>query len=244
VGKMNVGFLASGRGSNFKAIADHVRLKVLKDVDLRIVVSNNEKAKVLELAKDYGVDSVVFPYDKANREDFERKAIDEMEKYGVELVVLAGFDRILTPLFIRHYKWRSINIHPSILPAFPGLNAQEQAWKYGVRFSGCTIHYVTEGVDVGPIIVQEVVGVKWADTAETLADRILVYEHRMFPRAVQMIADKIVEPPEPGDRKVKMVLTGEEWVEWEKEWDKRQEKYVVFQEEEWEKAGKPLKSFL
>jgi len=241
---MKVGFLASGRGSNFKAIADHVKLGVLKDVDLRIVVSNNEKAKVLELAESYGVDCVVFPYDKANREDFEGKAIGEMEKYGVELVVLAGFDRILTPFFIRHYEWRSINIHPSILPAFPGLNAQEQAWKYGVRFSGCTIHYVTEGVDVGPIIVQEVVRIKLDDMAETLADRILVYEHRMFSKAVQMIADKIVEPPEPGDRKVKMVLTEEEWIEWEKEWNKRQEKYVVFQEEEWKKAGKPLKSLL
>lgn len=164
-------------------------------VNPAIVISNNPDAKGLKIAQKLGVNTQVIPSKNFNgtRWEYDQKIIEALQKHGVSekngLVCLAGFMRIISSEFIRKYKNRILNIHPAILPSFPGLHAQKQALDYGVKFSGCTVHFVDDGVDTGPIILQAVVRVKDGDTEETLSKRILAKEHRVYPQAVKLIAE-------------------------------------------------------
>ena len=159
-----------------------------------IVISNRADAKGLKIAKKLGVKTAVIESKgfKGTRWEYDQKIISVLKKHGVTknngLVCLAGFMRIISPEFVKKYKNRMINIHPAILPSFPGLDAQKQAMQYGAKFSGCTVHFVDEGVDSGPIIIQSIVKVKDNDTEETLSKRILVQEHKIYPKAVELIA--------------------------------------------------------
>ena len=187
--KLKVGILISGRGSNMAAL---IRTAQAKDypAEIACVVSNVSTAAGVEIAKAAGVPTVVVshkPY--PDRESFDRAVSAQLEQHGVGLVALAGFMRIQSPWFPNHWKDRIINIHPSLLPAFPGLHVQQQALDAGVRVSGCTVHFVTPELDAGPIIAQAAVPVLPADTAETLAERILRQEHLLYPRVVRWIAE-------------------------------------------------------
>lgn len=159
-----------------------------------VVISNKPDAKGLKIAKKLGVKTEVIESKgfKGNRSDYDKKIVSVLKKYGVTptngLVCLAGFMRIISPQFVRKYKYRILNIHPAILPAFPGLDAQKQAIDYGAKFSGCTVHFVDESVDTGPIILQTIVKVKKGDTKEVLAKRILTQEHKTYPEAVRLFA--------------------------------------------------------
>lgn len=186
--RLNIGVLISGRGSNLQAIIEGIeRGEVFARIS--VVISNEPDAYGLKRAEDYGI-----PVEAINhrayktRKDFESRLIGVLKDHGVELVVLAGFMRILTPYFLEAFPMRVVNIHPALLPAFPGEGVQEKAADYGVRFSGCTVHFVNEGVDAGPIIAQAVVPVFPTDTGEVLADRILKMEHQVYPRVIHWIA--------------------------------------------------------
>lgn len=185
-----IGVLVSGRGSNLQALIDAVRAGGFPG---RIVgvISNKKGAYALERAQAADIPAVVIAHRKfAEREGFERALIEQLRAWDVEWVVLAGFMRVLTSEFVRAFPQRIINIHPSLLPAFPGVGVQQAALDYGVKFSGCTVHLVDEGTDTGPIIMQAVVEVRDDDDAETLAARILVEEHRIFPAAVRRVMSK------------------------------------------------------
>lgn len=188
-----IGVLASGSGSNLQSIIDHIEQGRL-DAVIRIVISNNPDAFALKRAEKHGLPGMVIRHqDYPSREEFDRKMAETLVDAGVELVVMAGFMRVLSPLFLRMFPRRVINIHPALLPAFPGLHGQKQAFDYGVKFSGCTVHFADEGVDSGPIIIQAVVPVLDTDTDETLAQRILREEHRIYPQAIQFYADGRIE---------------------------------------------------
>ena len=191
--KVRVGVLASGRGSNLQAIIDAVEAGSVH-VQLVVVVSNKREAQALERARrhrilDVFVDPKPFAGQPDSREAYDRAVLDVLHKHDVELVLLAGYMKIVTPLLIQAYESRIMNIHPSLLPAFPGLDVQKKALEHGVKLAGCTVHFVTPGVDEGPIIIQAAVPVLEGDTPETLAARILVEEHRIYPRAVQLYAE-------------------------------------------------------
>ena len=184
-----IGILASGRGSNAQAIIDAVKAGRIPG-KAAVLISDNPQAPVLERAKEWGI--VVHCLDRKSytgRADFEAALAAELDRHGVQLLLLAGFMRILSPAFITLYKARIMNIHPSLLPAFPGLHAQEQAVNYGARVSGCTVHFVDDGMDTGPIILQEAVPVYEDDSADALAARILVVEHRLYPEAVRLFCE-------------------------------------------------------
>ncbi|MFN7954582.1 MAG: phosphoribosylglycinamide formyltransferase [bacterium] len=184
-----LGVLISGSGSNLQAILDRVADGGLPCA-IGVVISNDAQAKGLARAAAAGVPTVVVEHRGfASREDFERALTAELERAGVELVVLAGFMRVLSPFFVRRWAGRLVNIHPALLPSFPGIHAQRQAFQYGVRFTGCTVHFVDEGTDTGPIIVQAVVPVLPDDDEESLAARILAEEHRIYPQAIRWIAE-------------------------------------------------------
>ena len=186
---LRVGVLASGRGSNLQALLDAC---ARPDFPARIVVvlSDREQAPALERARAAGVETVwVNPKDYADREAFDRALVHELETRGVELACHAGFMRILSPVYIRAFTGRALNIHPSLLPAFPGLHAPRQALEHGAKVSGATVHFTDEGVDTGPIVLQAAVEVMPDDTEETLAARILVQEHRLYPEAVRLFAE-------------------------------------------------------
>ena len=186
---LKLGVLISGSGSNLQSIIDHIEKGALP-AQIKIVVSNNPEAYGLTRAKHAGIScSVLNHTDFAGREDFDRELIRVLREAGVDLIVLAGFMRILTPSFLQAFPDKIINIHPALLPAFPGTHVQQQALDYGVRFSGCTVHFVDEGVDTGPIIIQAVVPVQDGDTAETLAARILKEEHKIYPQAIRYFAE-------------------------------------------------------
>ena len=159
-----------------------------------VVISNKKDAKGLKIAQKFGVQTEVIESKgfKESRQKFDQKIITVLKKYGVTqkngLVCLAGFMRIISPEFVKKYKYRMLNIHPAVLPSFPGLDAQKQAVEYGVKFSGCTVHFVDEGIDTGPIIMQSIVKVKDDDTADTLSKRILTQEHRIYPQVVELFA--------------------------------------------------------
>jgi phosphoribosylglycinamide formyltransferase-1 len=189
----NLGILISGRGSNMEAILKSIERKKIP-INPAIVISNKADAKGLLIAKNLGVNTLVIDSTNhsGNRWDYDRKIIIALEENGVTpkngLVCLAGFMRILSTQFVQKYKNRIMNIHPALLPAFPGLHAQEQAIKYGAKYSGCTVHFVDSGVDTGPIILQAVVKVKDNDTKDSLAKRILKMEHKIYPEAVRLFA--------------------------------------------------------
>jgi phosphoribosylglycinamide formyltransferase-1 len=191
--KVRVGVLASGRGSNLQAIIDAIEARKL-DAQIVLVLSNKKDAVALERARKHGLTDVFldpkpFAGQPDSREAYDRAVLDVLRKHDVELVLLAGYMKIVTPVLVKAYENRMMNIHPALLPSFPGLDAQKQALEHGVKISGCTVHFVTEGVDEGPIIVQAAVPVQEGDTPETLAARILVEEHKIYPKAVQLYAE-------------------------------------------------------
>jgi len=181
-----IGVLLSGGGSNFQSIIDSVESGRLK-IEIAVTISNKEDAFGITRAQNHGIPSEVIKHsDYPDREQFEERLIEALDGYNVDLVVLAGFMRVLTPLFVRHFHHRIINIHPAILPSFPGTHAQKQAFDYGVRFSGCSTHFVDEGTDTGPIILQAIVPVLPDDDEDTLGSRILTEEHRIYPESLRL----------------------------------------------------------
>ncbi|HEY3098145.1 MAG TPA: phosphoribosylglycinamide formyltransferase [Methylomirabilota bacterium] len=191
--RLAVGVLASGRGSNLGALLDAC---AAPDFPARVVVviSDREHAPALERARVAGVEAVwISPKDFVSRESFDLALVRELEKRQVGLVCHAGFMRILSPAYVQAFAGRALNIHPSLLPAFPGLHAQRQALEHGVRVSGATVHFLEEDVDSGPIVLQAAVPVLPGDTEETLAARILVEEHRIYPAAVRLFAENRLE---------------------------------------------------
>ena len=181
-----LGILLSGRGSNFEAIAENVRCGKL-DAQIAVVISNREEARGLAIARERGLPAVALPSKGAAREEYDRRIVAELRNHGVELVCLAGFMRLLTPEFCRAFPERALNIHPSLLPAFPGLDAQRQALEHGVKISGCTVHFVDDQLDQGPIVLQAAVPVLDDDTEHVLAARILKEEHRIYSEAIRII---------------------------------------------------------
>jgi phosphoribosylglycinamide formyltransferase-1 len=181
-----LGILLSGRGSNFGAIAAAIEAGRL-DAEIAVVVSNRPDAPGIEIARHRNLDAVVLPSRNLDREVYDRQVVEKLREKGVDLVILAGYMRILSGFMLQAFPLRILNIHPSLLPAFPGLDAQHQAIQHGVKFSGCTVHFVDEGLDSGPIVQQAVVPVLDGDTAETLAARILVEEHRIYPEAIALV---------------------------------------------------------
>ncbi len=186
---LRIGVLVSGSGTNLQTIIDRCQDGSLT-AEITVVISNNPDAGALSRANKAGIPTLCINHRNfSRREDFDDAVVNALQKAGVELVVLAGFMRIITKTFIEAFPERVINIHPALLPAFPGLHVQQQALDYGARFSGCTVHLVDGGVDTGPIIIQAVVPILPDDTAETLAARILEQEHKIYPRAIQLIAE-------------------------------------------------------
>lgn len=185
---MRLGILISGRGSNFEAIANNIaRLKL--DAEIAIVIGNRASAPGLEIARERGVPLRIIPSQGMDREAYDKLLIDELRTHEVELVCLAGFMRLLSANFVRAFPNRVLNIHPSLLPAFPGLDAQRQALEHGVKITGCTVHFVDEFLDSGPIVVQAAVPVLDRDTVESLSARILAQEHVIYSQAIQAIED-------------------------------------------------------
>lgn len=186
---LDLGVLISGSGTNLQAILDAVAQGTLH-ARVRVVVSNKQDAAGLERAARAGVPAYVVPHkDFATREAFDACIVQRLREHGVDTVVLAGFMRLVTPVLLEAFPQRVVNIHPSLLPAFPGVDAQAQALAYGVRITGCTVHFVDAGCDTGPIIVQAAVPVRDDDTVETLRARILAEEHRILPAALQWISE-------------------------------------------------------
>lgn len=176
----------SGRGSNFMAIHDGILAGNI-NADIDLVLSNKREAPGLKIAEDRRLHTLFLnPREFASREDYDRKLVEEIQKRGIDLICLAGFMRILTPVFCSAFRNRIMNIHPALLPSFPGLHVQQKAIDWGVRYSGATVHFVTPEVDMGPIIIQAVVPVLQEDTEETLSERILREEHKIYPKAVQL----------------------------------------------------------
>lgn len=192
---LKLAILISGRGSNMKAILDAIEKQNIP-IKPTVIISNKATAKGLKIAKKIGVQTEIVESKgfQGNRWEYDQKIMHILNKYEIttnnSLICLAGFMRILSPEFIKKFKNRILNIHPAILPAFPGLDAQKQAIESGVRYSGCTVHFVDEGVDTGPILVQEIVKIKNDDTEETLSKRILAKEHKAYAKAVKLIAEK------------------------------------------------------
>ena len=191
---VNLGILISGRGSNMEAILAAIKSGKIKNVKPCIVISNKPDAAGLKIASDkYNVPTKIIPSDGLKGWEYDQKVIAALQQYGVTpqdgLVCLAGFMRIISPKFVGQYKMRIINIHPALLPSFPGLRAQKQALDYGVRVTGCTVHFVNEGVDSGPVILQKPVSVMNGDDEETLSERILEQEHLLYPEAVRLFGE-------------------------------------------------------
>ena len=183
-----VGVLASGRGSNLQALLDAAGERRLGG-EVAVVVSNVAGAAALDRARQAGVAAVHADRRGRGREEFDAEVAEILEAHRVDLVCLAGYMRLLSAGFVRRFAGRILNVHPALLPAFPGLDAQRQAWEYGVKVSGATVHFVDEGLDSGPILLQEAVPVLEEDGAESLAARILEAEHRLYPRAVRLVLD-------------------------------------------------------
>ena len=184
-----IGVLVSGSGTNLQSIIDEIEAKRL-DAKIEVVLSNKADAYGLARAKNHGIATEVLDHKQfSSREAYDQAVVDILRARGVELVVLAGFMRLLSPVFVKAYSNRIMNIHPALLPSFPGLHVQKKAVDHGVRFSGCTVHFVNEECDDGPIIIQAVVPVFPDDSEESLAARILNQEHRIYPRAIQLYAE-------------------------------------------------------
>lgn len=183
-----LGILLSGRGSNFEAIARNVQAGKIP-AEIAVVISNKPEALGLVRAAEMGLATRYIPSKGKEREAFDREVVAALREFDVDLVCLAGFMRILSPYFVREFSRRILNIHPALLPAFPGEDAQRQALEYGVKFTGCTVHFVDEGVDTGPIVCQSVVPVRDDDTVETLSRRILMEEHRIYSEAICLVLE-------------------------------------------------------
>ncbi len=183
-----LGILLSGRGSNFEAIAKNCATGKLR-AEIAVVIANREDAKGIETAEAMGLQTAVIPSKGVPREDHDHRVAERLVAANVDVVVLAGYMRILTAWFIQQFPQRILNIHPALLPAFPGLDAQHQAWEYGVKFSGCTVHFVDEKMDSGPVLAQAVVPVFDDDTSETLSARILAEEHRIYSEAIAFVLE-------------------------------------------------------
>ncbi len=182
-----LGILISGRGSNMLALADAVRDRTIPDALIAVVIGDRADARGLQRARKRGIETLVIERRKRSREEHDRETLAALRERNVTLVCLAGYMRLLSPLFIEAYRGRILNVHPSLLPAFPGLDAQRQALHYGVKYTGCTVHFVDETLDGGCIIAQAVVPVDDDDTEETLSARILIEEHKLYVQAVARI---------------------------------------------------------
>ncbi|MCX5827633.1 MAG: phosphoribosylglycinamide formyltransferase [Deltaproteobacteria bacterium] len=188
-----LGILVSGSGSNLQSIIDHIESGKL-DAVIRVVISNSPEAYARERCRRHNIPFVVINHgDFPLRDAFDQQMIDVLQSRGVELVIMAGFMRILTARFLSSFPLRIMNIHPALLPAFPGLHVQRKAVEYGVRFSGCTVHFADDGVDSGPIIIQAVVPVYEDDDEDSLAQRILKEEHKIYPQAIQWYVEGRLE---------------------------------------------------
>jgi phosphoribosylglycinamide formyltransferase 1 len=188
--KARIAVLVSGRGSNLQAIIDNIE-KGLLPSELAVVISDQTDAYALERARAHNIPAVLVSAKgyKDKREEYDALLVKELRERNVDLVCLAGFMRIITPVLIRAFPNRILNIHPSLLPAFPGLHVQKKALEHGVKFSGCTVHFVDEGMDTGPIIIQAVVPILDSDTEDSLSERILKQEHKIYSRAIQLFAE-------------------------------------------------------
>src|SRR3979411_2270449 len=184
-----IGVLLSGRGSNFEALADSISAGRIPGAEIVLVISNREDAPGLARATARGITTKVIPSKGLQREVYDNLIVAELKRAGVELVCLAGFMRLLSPYFVASFPQRILNIHPSLLPSFPGLEAQRQALEYGVKFSGCTVHFVDENLDAGPIVLQAVVPVLDTDTPDSLSEKILREEHHIYSEAVKIVLD-------------------------------------------------------
>jgi phosphoribosylglycinamide formyltransferase 1 len=185
----NLGILLSGRGSNFEAIAKNVAAGQIPNTRIAVVISNKPQAGGIETAQRLGINALVIPSKGKGREDHDREVVAALHRHEVDLVCLAGYMRLLSPWFVRQFPRGILNIHPSLLPAFPGLEAQEQAFAYGVKVSGCTVHFVDEELDHGPIIVQKTVPVLDSDDEHTVAERILEQEHVAYSEAIKIVLE-------------------------------------------------------
>jgi len=189
----HLGILLSGRGSNFEAIANNVASEKIPHARIAVVISNLASAGGLEIAKRMGITAVLIPSKGVAREEHDRAVVAALKEHKVDLVCLAGYMRLLSPWFVQQFPQRILNIHPSLLPAFPGLEAQQQAFAYGVKVSGCTVHFVDEELDHGAIIVQKSVTVLDSDDEHTLAARILEQEHIAYSEAIRIVLEKKFE---------------------------------------------------
>ena len=189
MGKKRLAVFISGRGSNFRAIAEQVKKGNING-DIVLVISDNSNANGLQYARENNFPTEVFEYNKdTDRDEYFKSIMDLIKSKKIDLIILAGFMRVLSPNIVNEYSNRIINIHPALLPSFPGTHAQKQALDYGVKMSGCTVHFVDNGVDTGPIIKQVAVDVKYDDTEDSLSDRILEKEHTIFPEAVKLFCE-------------------------------------------------------
>jgi phosphoribosylglycinamide formyltransferase 1 len=184
-----IGVLLSGRGSNFEALAESVAEGRIPNAEIAIVISNRPEAPGLKRAEARGIPTRMIPSKGLQREDYDRQVAAVLQEYKVDLICLAGYMRLLSPYFVAAFPRMILNIHPSLLPSFPGLEAQKQALDHGVKFAGCTVHFVDENLDAGPIIVQAVVPVQDSDDERTLSERILKEEHRIYSQAVKIILE-------------------------------------------------------
>jgi phosphoribosylglycinamide formyltransferase-1 len=187
--RRRIGVLLSGRGSNFEALADSVAAGRIPNAEVSIVLSNQEGAPGIERARARGIEARAIPSKGLQREAYDRLVVAALREKNVDLVCLAGYMRLISPYFVAEFRNRILNIHPSLLPAFPGLEAQRQALEHGAKFSGCTVHFVDENLDAGPILLQAVVPIEDRDTPETLAARILREEHRIYSEAVRIVLE-------------------------------------------------------
>jgi phosphoribosylglycinamide formyltransferase 1 len=187
--KKRIGVLLSGRGSNFEALADSVTAGRIPNAQIAIVIANREGTQGIERAKVRGMAIRVISSKGLEREVYDRQVVTVLREYEVDLVCLAGYMRLLSPYFVECFPQRILNIHPALLPSFPGLESQRQALEYGVKFAGCTVHFVDENLDAGPIVLQAVVPVLDDDTPETLSEKILTQEHRIYSEAVKLVLE-------------------------------------------------------
>ncbi len=188
--KMRVAVFASGSGTNLQAIID----ANIETIDIVLVFSNKADAYAIERAKKRDIPVEIIDHKSfETREEFDQAVVNAIESYNLDLIVLAGYMRILSPVFVRAYKNKIVNIHPALLPSFPGINSGRQALEYGVKYTGVTVHYVDEGVDTGPIILQDIVKIEDADTEESLLEKIHQVEHQIYPEALELISSSKVE---------------------------------------------------
>jgi phosphoribosylglycinamide formyltransferase-1 len=187
--KKRIGVLLSGRGSNFEALADSIVAGRIPNAEIAIVISNKPGARGIERAKVRGIPAKEIPSKGLQREDYDRQVVAVLQDHKVDLICLAGYMRLLSPYFVAAFPQRILNIHPSLLPSFPGLESQKQALEHGVKFAGCTVHFVDENLDAGPIILQAVVPVQDGDDELALSERILKEEHRIYSEAVKIILE-------------------------------------------------------